>query len=259
MVFGLTACSQEPAMRAVSAPSQQLAWIDRDGRVLQGVPGSDATYSHIWLSPDDRIATAVLAAGAGRGTSGHTLWDIDLSSGQAMRATALESAVSGREVTHAVENAFLHNVRAAATDTDSDIDVVATTDGVSKPVLSGPWRQRDGRWSADRRWLAYVSEESRTSEIYVQTFPDGTRGRWLISLVDGGERPVWRLDSTALFYWAPGGRLMETPMKKGRDLTQPLAPRLLFTVPFGPTAYAASLDGTRFLMAIPIGYQQPSR
>ena len=74
-----------------------------------------------------------------------------------------------------------------------------------------------------------------------------------------GERPVWRLDSAALFYWAPGGRLMETPMKKGRELTQPLAPRRLFTVPFGPTAYAASLDGTRFLMAIPIGYQQPSR
>jgi hypothetical protein len=59
-----------------------------------------------------------------------------------------------------------------------------------------------------------------------------------------------------LFYWTLGGRLMETPMKKGRELTQPLAPRLRFTVPFGPTAYAASLDGARFLVAIPIGDQQ---
>jgi hypothetical protein len=48
---------------------------------------------------------------------------------------------------------------------------------------------------------------------------------------------------------------MSVPMKKGRELTQPLEPRVLFTAPFESAAFAVSTGGDRLLMAIPKGYR----
>ena len=44
--------------------------------------------------------------------------------------------------------------------------------------------------SPDGRWMAYDSDESGRVEVYVQSFPDPSVGRWKVSPHDGSE-PMW--------------------------------------------------------------------
>jgi hypothetical protein len=98
--------------------------------------------------------------------------------------------------------------------------------------------------------MAYVSEEGGRPEIYIQTFPDPSLGRWLASGPEGGERPVWRADSLRLYYWAPAGRFTSVSLKRGRVLTEPGHPVTLFDAPAGePVPFAVTLD-ERVLMAV---------
>ena len=53
--------------------------------------------------------------------------------------------------------------------------------------------------SPDGRWLAYTSEESGQSEIYVRPYPDVEAGRWQVSTNYGNE-PQWSADSSTLFF-----------------------------------------------------------
>jgi len=54
--------------------------------------------------------------------------------------------------------------------------------------------------SADGRWLAYVTDESGRSEVYVRRFPE-PGGRVQVSLA-GGSEPVWNRNGHELFYRA---------------------------------------------------------
>ena len=73
--------------------------------------------------------------------------------------------------------------------------------------------------------MAYVSDQSGSSQIYVQSFPELT-GNWQIS-IDGGSRPRWRRDGKELFYVAPDGKLMAVTVKTGA-IVEAEAPRALF-------------------------------
>ena len=58
--------------------------------------------------------------------------------------------------------------------------------------------------SADGKWIAYASDETGRSEVYVVDFPD-LKGKWRLS-TDGGFLPKWGRDGRELFYLAPGGQ-----------------------------------------------------
>ncbi len=60
------------------------------------------------------------------------------------------------------------------------------------------------------RWIAYSSNESGTSEVYVRRYPD-TGDVWQVS-ASGGVAPLWSRDGRRLFYIA-GTRLMEVPVE----------------------------------------------
>jgi serine/threonine-protein kinase len=57
---------------------------------------------------------------------------------------------------------------------------------------------RQARLSRDGHWLAYVSEETGRSEVYVQRFP-GPGGRYQVSS-GGGTEPIWSRNNNELFY-----------------------------------------------------------
>lgn len=59
-------------------------------------------------------------------------------------------------------------------------------------------RNRAPSLSPDGRWLAYLSDETGRSEIYVESFP-ASGARHLVS-ADGGDSPVWRRDGRELSY-----------------------------------------------------------
>lgn len=61
--------------------------------------------------------------------------------------------------------------------------------------------------SPDGRWLAFVSDETGYSEVYVTSFPDMTSGRWRVS-TDGGVKPVWTSSGRLLYVDRDGGRVV---------------------------------------------------
>ena len=62
-----------------------------------------------------------------------------------------------------------------------------------------------GTVSPDGRWMAFVSDESGNSEVYVTTFPEPAR-RWQVS-TDGGTFPRWSRDGSELFFASAAGDL----------------------------------------------------
>jgi eukaryotic-like serine/threonine-protein kinase len=53
--------------------------------------------------------------------------------------------------------------------------------------------------SPDGRWLAYESNESGRTEVYVRPFPAIGDGKWQVSS-DGGVEPNWSVDGRTLYY-----------------------------------------------------------
>jgi serine/threonine protein kinase len=75
---------------------------------------------------------------------------------------------------------------------------------------------RQPRLSRDGQWLAYVSEETGTAEVYVQRFP-GPGGRYQISS-GGGVEPVWAPPGNEVFYRG-GAALIAAAIDTAREFT----------------------------------------
>jgi eukaryotic-like serine/threonine-protein kinase len=69
-----------------------------------------------------------------------------------------------------------------------------------------PADERNPSFSPDGRWLAYVSNESGTSQIYVRAFPD-KGGKWQISN-SGGLYPKWSRNGRELFFRTEDSRMI---------------------------------------------------
>jgi hypothetical protein len=74
------------------------------------------------------------------------------------------------------------------------------------PFSQTEFVERHGQFSPDGRWIAYTSDESGASEIYVAPFP-GPGGRQQISN-SGGRQPRWRGDGKEIFYLDRDNKLM---------------------------------------------------
>jgi serine/threonine-protein kinase len=75
---------------------------------------------------------------------------------------------------------------------------VLSREGEPSPFLVTPFDESVPVFSPDGKWLAYVSDETGRSEVYVQPFP-GPGGRWPIS-TDGGTEPAWSSDSKEICF-----------------------------------------------------------
>jgi len=65
-----------------------------------------------------------------------------------------------------------------------------------------------GRFSPDGNWLAYVSSETGSDEVFVESVEPG-HGRWRVSS-NSGSSPIWAADGNDLFYTTPDGSLLAT-------------------------------------------------
>ena len=125
------------------------------------------------------------------------------------------------------------------------------------PIARSEFAESQGHVSPDGRWIAYSSDESGRSEIYVQAFPAGGR-TWRISS-GGGSAPRWRRNGTELFYIASDRKLMSAPVAAA-GVPEFGAPIVLFDAKFSDTLrdgnpYDVSPDGQRFLL--PAGTDAP--
>lgn len=96
--------------------------------------------------------------------------------------------------------------------------------------------------------MAYASDESGRSEVYVAPFP-GPGAKWQISNAGGGY-PRWRANGRELFYFSTG-KLMAAAVGLGADRVEVESVQPLFEMsrPGGGARpyYDVSPDGQRFL------------
>ncbi len=106
-----------------------------------------------------------------------------------------------------------------------------TPSGTATPFANTAFSEEQGRFSPDTRWIAYASDESGRSEIYVQPFPAPPNGGSKIPISrDGGSQPRWRRDGKELFYSSLDGKLMAVDVSGG-PIFKASVPKTLFQVP----------------------------
>jgi serine/threonine-protein kinase len=123
--------------------------------------------------------------------------------------------------------------------------------GKPEPFLRTPFGELVPVFSPDGRWIAYRSNESGSTEIYVRPSakdaPAGG-GKWQISS-DGGTYALWANNGRELFYEATDNRIMVVDYTVSGDSFAPGKPRLwsekqLFNP--GRSNLALAPDGKRF-------------
>ena len=123
--------------------------------------------------------------------------------------------------------------------------------GDQEPIsfLNSEFRERHGQLSPDGRWMAYTSNESGRTEVYVRAFPDADRKSQIST--NGGSLPKWHSDGKELFYLAVDKKLMvvdvDTQSTFEAGVPRPLFQANLSNVPLR-NHFAVSADGQRFLM-----------
>ena len=122
------------------------------------------------------------------------------------------------------------------------------------PLIEGVVNLRNGEVSPDGRWIAYQSNESNESEVYLRPFPNVNGGRWRISLA-GGIKPAWARNSRELFYLDASDALMSVSIEASGSPPVRNNPRKVFDARpylvrtgFTMRTYDVSNDGQRFLM-----------
>ena len=115
------------------------------------------------------------------------------------------------------------------------------------PFLMSPSDESAPVFSRDGHFLAYVSDESGRSEVYVQPYP-GPGEKWPVS-TDGGTDPVWAPDGGRLYYRA-GSQIMAVTIQAAPAFVAG-KPQRLFDGAFEFSElhrnFDLSPDGTKFL------------
>jgi Tol biopolymer transport system component len=128
------------------------------------------------------------------------------------------------------------------------------------PYLCTPFDENTAAISPDGRWLAYDSNETGRTEIYVRSFPE-PREKHRVS-VSGGTAAQWSQDGRELLFWTSGqmaytvGSIFTVDVQTSPSFKAG-TPRLLFTPRQDLVGIAATADLKRFLAAVPVEGSAP--
>jgi Tol biopolymer transport system component len=285
-----------PVSAAGVADATQLEWIDRSGRILERIEQA-AGGAQPALSPDQRrvamarhgglwvleLMRAVLSRVASSGSTPRWSHDgrrlifyrgvnakdviFEMASGAEGAETSLYKPVGrhAHPTDVSADGAFViyeegEGQRPGASD-DFDIRVLRLTgDRQAVPIVQTPASETSGALSADGRWLAYSSDTSGRSEIYVQRFPDP--GPRVQVSPGGGSYARWRRDGNEMFYVAPDGTMMGVPVigAAPMEFGKPVPLFQFFTNQgvSGAPPYDVTADGQRFIVSAVVRRTDPS-
>ena len=263
------------AYRSGGESARQLTWRDRSGKVLSTMGAPDVSglsgprvsrdgrivvhrgvqgNTDIWLI--DGLRTSKLTSDAG--PDRWPVWSPDGSQivfdsirksrnlyvkssaggGSGTEALLLESS-AGRAVLASDWSADGRFLLYQQSDPNTNWDLwVLPLEGDRKPweFLATTFAERWAKFSPDGRWVAYLSNESGRTEVYVRPFAkpasagaagDHAREQWTVSTA-GGIYPTWRSDSKELYYLGPDGQMMAVSIAATGTTLKPGTPMALF-------------------------------
>jgi len=128
------------------------------------------------------------------------------------------------------------------------------------PLLQTKFNEFNGIVSPDGRWLAYESNSSGASEIYVRSFPNTAGGQWQVSTA-GGRQALWARNGRELFYVGADGAIFTAPVAASGATWNAGTPVKLIDGRYyavnsngaSGRLYDVSPDGQRFLMVKALG------
>ena len=129
-----------------------------------------------------------------------------------------------------------------------------------QPLPGGSSSEAQPSFSPDGRWLAYRSDESGDSEVYVRSYP-GPGGKWQIS-TGGGYFPKWSPDRKELLYRTEDNQIMVVTYNASGDSFRANKPELWspgqFSERLGAVNFDVSPDGKRVVvLRAPASEAQP--
>jgi eukaryotic-like serine/threonine-protein kinase len=272
----------------IDTGSTELVWLDRQGKQIAQI-GAPADYSNPSLSPDEK---KLIVSRMDLRSRTRDLWLFDVASGASSRFTfdpadetnpvwspdgsriafdvvrnsiidIYQKEVAGASqpklLLHSAENHFIHQWSPDGRLLLYRIGPITWAlplEANGKPW--GPFAMENARISPNGRWVAYTSNQSGRSEVYVQSFPP-SEGKWQVS-ADGGMEPTWRKDGKELYYIS-GDKLVAMDVKTDTPIFQPGVPKPLFAVHLEATTrrsrYEAASNGRRFLVNLPVESSSP--
>ena len=122
------------------------------------------------------------------------------------------------------------------------------------PVIVTPFDEEAIALSPDGKWIAYQSDETGKTEVFIRSFPNTDAVKRPVSN-GGGAAPLWSRNGRELFYLSAGKDMMSARVSGGDSLTIS-SPAVLFHVPddllaveyLFYTPWDVAADG-RFIMA----------
>ncbi len=285
------------AYRAAATADSRLLWVDREGKEIS-VVGKPGRYRTPVLSSDGtRLAVGILDSRTGKSdiwirdlargaTSRLTfssasdyapIWSPD---GNVVAFTSERSGLPSLWKKRALGKGVAEELWAPgspvfANDWSHDGRLIAVShlrpsgkwgvwivpaDGKSKPFafVADEFDDLLPVFSPDGRYVAYSSDETGRSEIYLRSFPSG-EGKWQVS-VKGGFEPHWSANGNTIYYRREDGTIVAAPVTVGEAFSVGV-PRELFRANLASVALWRNLfivadGGQRFLLVSPFGNPQ---
>ena len=276
-------------LESIGEPSRTLLWVDRDGGSEEVDPTWSADIGSLALSPDGRQLAVAIRNDEGqdlwvkqldRGPTTRLTSSVGLDRRPAWSADGQRVLFpSDRGETRSLYVARADGVgepelvlgldvqidqgllspgdewliyRVGATAGVRDIFAKRLSgDSITIAVSAEPVADEDSpAISPDGGWIAYVSNESGTAEVYVRPFPNVRDQRVQVSS-GGGRAPVWGPDGIELFYEAGGtliSAFVSTSPRFSVDSTVAVFPRGNFLLDNRHALYDVTSDG-RFILA----------
>ena len=262
----------------------RLTVVDRSGKELRTLAG-DGEYSNLELSPDgSRLAVSL----PDPTTRMRDIWIVDMARGVRSRVTFdpsdERSAVWSRDgralayrsrdldlytrpVGTGAETPLLEDgrskdprgwspdgryflYRVTGSETRNDLWVKPLDgDQEPRPFLVTPFDENWAVFSPDGRWVAYASDESGRSEVYITEFPSAA-GKWQISS-DGGQFPRWAADGREIVYLSGEGTVTSVKVDAAGaspSISEAVGLFKAMVLPAPGTLFDMSADGKLFVL-----------
>jgi len=268
-----------------------LVWIDREGNETS-LAAEPNDYRYISISPDGTKVALTIAEGDNEDIH---IWDIARQSMNQLTFDDTDSSypvwtADSKSILFVSDRNDSRSIYRKNADGAGGVDLISEKDGIPfslsadgksvllmyigtsgsndigilsvegdqdiKPLLQQEYSEGGPLLSSNGKWMAYQSNRSGFSEVYVRPFPNVDDGPWKIS-AEGGFFPRWSPDGRELYYinefslWVAA-----VNTEKAFQRSQP---KMLFQIPhvvFNSMGLAGITwdvhpDGDRFLMLKP--------